>query len=239
MAAAPTSLITNQDVDPSDTGAPPLASWTADQLRTSLLGQRHDLVYLAGHFSANNLLAADYATTVNATELAASSVNLTNSVVLSAGCHSGYTIVDGDAVPNVTQPLDWIQAFAQKRATLIAGTGYQYGDTDFLEYSERLYRECRAGVPLRDGLGQRRRRARVREAALPRPTPPRSAGSTRRRCSRRRSTACRCSASTCRREGTSCRRRARRSSRATTPVTTDPGSTLGLSFADVTRSPDA
>ena len=32
---------------------------------------------------------------------------------------------------------------------LIAGTGYQYGDTDFLEYSERLYRnfarELRAG----------------------------------------------------------------------------------------------
>ena len=42
-------------------------------------------------------------------------------------------------MPNVTQTLDWIQAFAQKRATLIAGTGYQYGDTDFLEYSERLY----------------------------------------------------------------------------------------------------
>ena len=40
----------------------------------------------------------------------------------------------------MTLPLDWAQAFA-KRATLIAGTGYQYGDTDFLEYSERLYRD--------------------------------------------------------------------------------------------------
>ena len=38
-------------------------------------------------------------------------------------------------MPNVTQPLDWAQAFAQKGATLIAGTGYQYGDTDFLAYS--------------------------------------------------------------------------------------------------------
>ncbi len=121
-------------------GPPPAQSWNADQLRTALLGERHDIIYLAGHFSANNLLAADYTTTVNANELTASNVDLTNSLVFSAGCHSGYTVVDGDAVPNVTQTLDWIQALAQKRATVVAGTGYQYGDTDFLEYSERLYK---------------------------------------------------------------------------------------------------
>ena len=50
----------------------------------------------------------------------------------------------------MTVKLDWAQAFAQKRATLIAGTGYQYGDTDFIEYSERLYknfaRQLRAGT---------------------------------------------------------------------------------------------
>ena len=63
------SLITNQDVDPTNIGPPPGQSWTADQLRTELLGKRHDLVFLAGHFSANNLLAADYATTMNASEL--------------------------------------------------------------------------------------------------------------------------------------------------------------------------
>ena len=28
---------------------------------------------------------------------------------------------------------------AQQHAVLVGGTGYQYGDTDFLEYSERLY----------------------------------------------------------------------------------------------------
>ena len=59
--------------------------------------------------------------------------------MFSAGCHSGYNIVDGDGIPGVTVGLDWPEAFAQKGATLIAGTGYQYGDTDFLEYSERIY----------------------------------------------------------------------------------------------------
>ena len=70
--------------------------------------------------------------------------------MFSAGCHSGYNIVNTDALVGVTEPLDWAQAFAQKGATLIAGTGYQYGDTEFLEYSERLYanfaRQLRAGT---------------------------------------------------------------------------------------------
>ena len=133
------TLITRDGVAPSDTGAPPDHSWTADQLRAALLGSRHDLIYLGGHFSANNTLAADFSTTMNSTELAGSTVNLTNSIVVSPGCHSGYTIVNGDAVPGVTQPLDWTEAFAQKGATLIAGTGYQYGDTDFLAYDQKLY----------------------------------------------------------------------------------------------------
>ncbi len=116
-------------------------SWTADQLRTALLGQRHDLIFLGGHFSANEALAADFTTRVNVSELAASTVDLKNSIVFSNGCHSGYNIVNGDAITGVTEPLDWAEAFAQKGATLIAGTGYQYGDTDFLAYSERIYAE--------------------------------------------------------------------------------------------------
>src|SRR5205823_2157790 len=102
------------------------------------------------HFSANSALAADFSTSLITTDLAASTTDFTNSIVFSAGCHSGYNLVDADAIPGVTLPLDWAQAFARKRATLIAGTGYQYGDTDFLEYSERLYRnfsrQLRAGT---------------------------------------------------------------------------------------------
>ena len=115
-----------------------------------LNGGRHDVVYLAGHFSANSALAADFTTSLITTDLQASSVDLTDSIVFSAGCHSGYNLLDTEALPGASLPLDWAQAFAQKRAILVAGTGYQYGDTDFLEYSERLYRnfaqELRAGV---------------------------------------------------------------------------------------------
>ena len=134
------------------------ASWTADAMKAALLGSRHDLIFMAGHFSANSALAADFSTSVLTTDLAASSVDLTNSIVFSAGCHSGYNIVDGDGVPGLTLGLDWTQAFAQKHATLIAGTGYQYGDTDFMMYSERIYsgfaHELRMGVTGPVSVGQ-------------------------------------------------------------------------------------
>jgi Tol biopolymer transport system component len=230
------SLITNQGVPPTSIGLPPLLSWTADRLRTSLLGARHDLVYLAGHFSANNLLAADYTTTVNAGELAASNVNLANTLVLSAGCHSGYTIVDGDVVPNVTQSLDWIQAFAQKRATLIAGTGYQYGDTDFLEYSERLYRDVAQAFRFGTGpvsVGGALVSAKQRYLAE---TP--SLGGIHQKAMLEATL-----------YGLPMSAVDLPSGRnfvppsgapivgATSPVTIDPGATLGLSFADITRAP--
>jgi hypothetical protein len=128
-------------ISPSTESFQAPTTWTADNLRAQLLGSRHDLVFLAGHFSAGSTLAADYRTTLDASEVAASSANLTNTIVWSAGCHSGYNLVSSATVPNVTREPDWAQAFASKGATLIAGTGYQYGDTEFLAYSERIYAE--------------------------------------------------------------------------------------------------
>ncbi|MBC8077572.1 MAG: hypothetical protein H7Y32_15970, partial [Chloroflexales bacterium] len=126
-------------------------AWSADDLRAQLQSRRHDLIYLAGHFSANSALASDYRSAFGADELASLNIDLQNALVWSAGCHAGYNIVDGAAVPEVTRALDWPQAFAQRGATLIGGTGYQYGDTDFLAYSEQIYREfarqLRVGEP--------------------------------------------------------------------------------------------
>ncbi len=149
--AAQDTLITSNSVSPADpktyqNGGP----WTATDLGAKLFGSTHDVIYLAGHFSANSALAADFSTNLLTTDLSTSTTNFTNSIVFSAGCHSGYNIVDAAGIPGVTVTLDWVQAFAQKKATLIAGTGYQYGDTDFIEYSERLYknfaRQLRAGT---------------------------------------------------------------------------------------------
>ena len=110
---------------------------------------------------------------MNSTELAASSVNLTNSIVFSAGCHSGYNIVNGDAVAerDAAARLD-ARRSPQKGATLIAGTGYQYGDTDFLAYSEQLYADFAHALRLGSGPGRGRRRARAGEAGATSTTRP-------------------------------------------------------------------
>ncbi|MCL4266832.1 MAG: CSLREA domain-containing protein [Anaerolineae bacterium] len=140
------TLIAANDLAPTDP-----AAWTADDLRANLLGSRHDITFLAGHFSASGALAADYSTRMRASELISAPVNLQNAIIFSAGCHAGYNIVDADGVPLVTEEPDWAQAFNSKGALLIAGTGYQYGDTDFIEYSERLYLEF--SQELRRGSG--------------------------------------------------------------------------------------
>ncbi|MCZ7636482.1 MAG: HYR domain-containing protein [Verrucomicrobia bacterium] len=66
------------------------------------------------------------------------------------GLPLGYNAVDGDGIAFVTPEPDWAQACARRQITLLAGTGYQYGDTEFIEYSERLYleffRELRRGT---------------------------------------------------------------------------------------------
>jgi hypothetical protein len=113
--------------------------WTSDNLRQKLYGSRHDVVFLAGHFSAGNLLASDYSTQLSAAEVAASSANLTNSLVLALGCHGGLNLPGQDAVSGLSPSPDWTEAMAQKGATLLAATGYAYGDTVLTEYGERLF----------------------------------------------------------------------------------------------------
>jgi CSLREA domain-containing protein len=132
----PDDLITPFDVPPTDPSA-----WTADQLRDALLGSRHDLVFLAGHFSGHSALAADYTTQMLAAEVANSTADMQNSIIFSVGCHAGYNIVNQDELPQMPRDPDWAQAFAGKGAALIAGTGYQYGETETVEYSEWLYIE--------------------------------------------------------------------------------------------------
>jgi hypothetical protein len=135
------TLIDHPGVDDGQAFGDDADEWDGHQLSQALLGSHHDLVYLAGHFSANDTLAADFSTTFDAGDLAPGAGHadaLKNTVVLSAGCHSGYNIVNSAGTAG-TNPFDWTERLAQQHAVLIGGTGYQYGDSDFLEYSERVY----------------------------------------------------------------------------------------------------
>ena len=134
-------LIANADVSPQhlstrDDGPEP-SRGTRTTSATELLGQRHDLAFLAGHFSANSALAADYQTSLMTTDSPRRRSTWRTAIVISAGCHSGYNLVDSDALPGVALPSTGPRR-SRRSASARRGTGYQYGDTDFLEYSERI-----------------------------------------------------------------------------------------------------
>ena len=123
-------------------GLPPTdpSAWTADQLRTKLLNGNFDIAVLSGHFSAGNLLAADYASQLSAAEIAASSTDLTNDLFMALGCHGGYSIPGSDLLSGSSPDPDWAKAFLRKGAAgYISATGYAYGDTELTEYGERLF----------------------------------------------------------------------------------------------------
>ncbi len=129
------TLIQAPGLPPSDPSA-----WTANQLRTKLLGGNFDIAMLSGHFSAGNLLAADYATQLSASEIAQSSIDLTNALILALGCHGGYSVPKEDLLVGVSPDPDWAKTFLRKGAAgYIAATGYAYGDTELTEYGERLF----------------------------------------------------------------------------------------------------
>ena len=113
-------------------------AWTANQLRTKLLAGNFDIAVLTGHFSAGDLLAADYASQISAAELAQTA--FTNRLILTLGCHGGYSMPAGDLIQNVSPDPDWAKLFLRKGAAgYIAATGYAYGDTELTEYGERLF----------------------------------------------------------------------------------------------------
>ena len=55
-AGAMDTLITPDGVSPQDSRPFPAGPWTATDLAGKLLGARHDVIFLAGHFSANSAL---------------------------------------------------------------------------------------------------------------------------------------------------------------------------------------
>jgi hypothetical protein len=123
-------------------GLPPTdpSAWTANQLRTKLLAGNFDIAMLSGHFSAGNLLAADYASQLSAAEIALSATDLSNVLFMALGCHSGYSLPNSDLLGGVSPDPDWGKVFLRKGAAgYVSATGYAYGDTELTEYGERLF----------------------------------------------------------------------------------------------------
>ncbi|HEX4744370.1 MAG TPA: Ig-like domain-containing protein, partial [Candidatus Limnocylindria bacterium] len=157
------------------------ADWRAKVLERAVT-DAFGILSLQGHFSANRLVPADNGQRVLSSELAAiTDGRFLKALVYSLGCHSGYSIVDADGTI-LTQVDAFPEVFVRKGATVVAGTGYQYGETILMKNTEALIAlltdelgystsptgaSYAAGVPIGKALMQAKR-AYMAQTATPR-----------------------------------------------------------------------
>ena len=97
-----------------------------------------DIVSLNAHADHNRFEPAAGADLLNASEVASATQTFGGRLVLSMGCHAGLSVFDAFVAQN---NLDWAQLFAQKGAAdYVANSGYGYGDSTSIAYSEELNR---------------------------------------------------------------------------------------------------
>jgi len=77
---------------------------------------------------------------VTAADFLLASTNFSGTLGYSVGCHSGLNVPDTAESPASQRP-DWPQVFAGRNALWVGNTGYGYGDSDLIAYSERLMDE--------------------------------------------------------------------------------------------------
>ncbi len=129
-------------------------AWTSGDLAAAfnLKLPPPDIAAINAHFDHYRLLPGagnttgdetDLFTTANVARATNTPAILPGSIIFSMGCHSGLNVPDV-LVPSPTgdqaeRLLDWPAAFAnQGAAVYVANTGYGYGDTEAVAYSEQL-----------------------------------------------------------------------------------------------------
>jgi uncharacterized protein YjbI with pentapeptide repeats len=143
-------------------------TWTRADLLAGLYGSTTpDVASLNAHFDHSAALPAAGNTTGDTSDLLTTADVVTNPsrlfgrIIFSMGCHSGLSVPDGyltgsattaDATPNPApapgdtaattaaraRRLDWAEAFANDGAIYVGNTGFGFGDTNTVAFSEAL-----------------------------------------------------------------------------------------------------
>jgi len=142
------------------------ATWAFHELATALFGSDYqtapqaapEVISLNAHFDEHRLLtAAGNADAADPVHFSADEVFTTDDVqavqdafttsggvgnvlggrlLFSIGCHAGLNTVDAGL--SQPAPLDWAELTARQGGVLVANTGFGYGDTEIVDYSERI-----------------------------------------------------------------------------------------------------
>ena len=127
-------------------------AWTANQLRTKLFGGNFDIAVLTGHFSAGSLLAAGLCQRAFRGRDRRNLSRPHRCIVLALAATAATAFQLTICCAGISPYPDWAKAFLRKGAAgYISATGYAYGDTEFVEYGERLF--LRMAQQLRTGSG--------------------------------------------------------------------------------------
>ena len=141
-------------VDESWTRQDVIAAWNAGPTAVSVNAHYDHYRALAANDNASATAAADLLTTA---DLLASGLPV-GALLFSMGCQGGLNLPDvfaaiGDPA-DAAKVADWAQAAATKLGVLAGNTGYGYGDTDVVAYSERLYANFAEGLDGSVTIGQ-------------------------------------------------------------------------------------
>ena len=113
-------------------------TWSASDFRAAFFGRAtaRGLNSLNSHFNHNSFFP-NSGGNVFADEVASDSTDYSGALIFSVGCHSGLNVPDRGP-GTAQQDTDWAQAFARRGATYLGNTGFGYGDSDLIAYSEKL-----------------------------------------------------------------------------------------------------
>jgi hypothetical protein len=116
--------------------ASPLPLWSAASLNTALGTSPASVLSLNAHYDHYRLLPSDGGALFASSQMAAKS--LAGRFVFTMGCHAGLSVSDIVVGAADSRRLDWAQVYGAGGALYAAGTGYGYGDTTGVAYSEKL-----------------------------------------------------------------------------------------------------
>jgi hypothetical protein len=113
-------------------------SWSATDLQQHWPDIAPDLVSVNAHFDHWRAYPADEATEFYNSEITGAVGDLSGTLGLSMGCHSGLNVPDGDVTGAPETTPDFPQALAQRGGYWVGNTGYGYGMDDSIEATEML-----------------------------------------------------------------------------------------------------
>jgi uncharacterized repeat protein (TIGR01451 family) len=118
--------------DPGSTSAP----WSAASLDSALGTSPASVLSLNAHYDHYRLLPSDRGTLFTSAQMAAKALD--DRFVFTMGCHAGLSVSDIVVGAADTRRLDWAQVYGAGGALFAGNTGFGYGDTTGVAYSEKL-----------------------------------------------------------------------------------------------------